>query len=67
MVPSAKSAEPTVLFAAYYVTPMWHVQGEYVKNVRKLPLNNERPYSFNYGLHYGTADVLCWVVPTNSP
>lgn len=43
---------------AYYVTPMWHVQGEYVKNVRKLPLNNERPYSFNYGLHYGTADVL---------
>lgn len=44
--------------SAYYVTPMWHVQGEYVKNVRKLPLNNERPYSFNYGLHYGTADVL---------
>lgn len=43
---------------AYYVTPMWHVQGEYVKNVRKLPLNEERPYSFNYGLHYGTADVL---------
>ena len=43
---------------AYYITPMWHVQGEYVKNVRKLPLNNERPYSFNYGLHYGTADVL---------
>ena len=43
---------------AYYVTPMWHVQGEYVKNMRKLPLNNERPYSFNYGLHYGTADIL---------
>lgn len=43
---------------AYYVTPMWHVQGEFVKNMRKLPLNNERPYSFNYGLHYGTADVL---------
>ena len=43
---------------AYYVTPKWHVQGEFVKNVRKLPLNNERPYSFNYGLHYGTADVL---------
>ena len=43
---------------AYYVTPMWHVQGEFVKNLRKLPLNNERPYSFNYGLHYGTADVL---------
>lgn len=43
---------------AYYVTPMWHVQGEFVKNLRKLPLNEERPYSFNYGLHYGTADVL---------
>ena len=43
---------------AYYVTPQWHVQGEFVKNVRRLPLNNERPYSFNYGLHYGTADVL---------
>lgn len=43
---------------AYYVTPMWHVQGEFVKNMKKLPLNNERPYSFNYGLHYDTADVL---------
>ena len=43
---------------AYYVTPKWHVQGEYVKNLKKLPLNNERPYSFNYGLHCGTADVL---------
>lgn len=43
---------------AYYVAPMWHVQGEFVKNMRKLPLNEERPYSFNYGLHYGTADVL---------
>lgn len=44
--------------SAYYVTPMWHVQGEFVKNLRKLPLNEERPYSFNYGLHYGIADVL---------
>lgn len=43
---------------AYYVTPMWHIQGEFVKNMRKLPLNEERPYSFNYGLHYGTADIL---------
>ena len=43
---------------AYYVTPQWHIQGEFVKNLRKLPLSNERPYSFNYGLHYGTADVL---------
>lgn len=43
---------------AYYITPKWHVQGEYVKNLRKLPLNNERPYSFNYGLHYGTTNIL---------
>lgn len=43
---------------AYYITPKWHIQGEYVKNMRKLPLNNERPYSFNYGLHYGTTNVL---------
>lgn len=41
----------------YYVTPMWRVHGEYVKNVEKLPLNQERPYSFNYGIAYGTADV----------
>ena len=37
----------------YYVTPMWNVHAEYVKNMRKLPLNNERPYSFNYGVAYG--------------
>ena len=43
---------------AYNITPMWRVQGEYVKNLRKLPLNNERPQSYNVGLHYGTANVL---------
>lgn len=41
----------------YYVTPMWRVHGEFVKNVEKLPLNQERPYGFNYGVAYGTADV----------
>lgn len=46
------------LAGQYYVTPMWNVHAEYVKNMRKLPLNNERPYSFNYGVAYGTADVL---------
>lgn len=40
------------------VTPMLRVQGEFVKNLRKLPLNNERPYSYNYGIHYGEANVL---------
>lgn len=43
---------------AYNITPMWRVQGEYVKNLQKLPLNNERPQSYNLGLHYGTANVL---------
>ena len=46
------------LAGQYYVTPMWNVHAEYVKNMRKLLLNNERPYSFNYGVAYGTADVL---------
>lgn len=44
--------------ASYNVTPMLRVQGEFVKNLRKLPLNNERPYSYNYGIHYGDANVL---------
>ena len=40
------------------LTPMLRLQGEFVKNLRKLPLNNERPYSYNFGLHYGNANVL---------
>lgn len=43
---------------SYYVTPKWNVHGEFVKNLVKLPLNNERPYGFNYGISYGTANVL---------
>lgn len=43
---------------SYNVTPMLRVQGEFVKNLRKLPLNNERPYSYNYGIHYGETNVL---------
>lgn len=43
---------------SYNVTPMLRVQGEFIKNLRKLPLNNERPYSYNYGIHYGEANVL---------
>ena len=43
---------------SYNLTPMLRVQGEFVKNLRKLPLNNERPYSYNYGIHYGEANVL---------
>lgn len=43
---------------SYNITDDWNIHGEYVKNMRKLPLNNERPYSFNYGIRYGKADVL---------
>lgn len=43
---------------SYNVTPMLRIQGEFVKNLRKLPLNNERPSSYNYGIHYGEANVL---------
>lgn len=43
---------------SYNVTPMLRIQGEFVKNLRKLPLNNECPYSYNYGIHYGEANVL---------
>lgn len=44
--------------ASYNFTDKWNVHGEYVKNTVKLPLNNERPYGFNYGIQYGKADVL---------
>ncbi|HJI73127.1 MAG TPA: S-layer homology domain-containing protein [Veillonellaceae bacterium] len=56
--PVSNIAQAYGLAGQYYVTPMWNVHAEYVKNMKKLPLNNERPYSFNYGVAYGTADVL---------
>ena len=43
---------------AYNVTPKWNLHGEFVKNLVKLPLNAERPHSWNWGISYGTADVL---------
>lgn len=43
---------------SYDITPQWNLHGEFVKNLRKLPLNNERPYSYNYGVSYGHASVL---------
>lgn len=43
---------------SYNLTDKWNIHGEYVKNMQKLPLNNERPHSFNYGIRYGKADVL---------
>lgn len=43
---------------SFNLGPKWNVHGEFVKNLVKLPLNNERPHSFNYGLQFGTANVL---------
>ena len=43
---------------SYDITPKWNIHGEFVKNLRKLPLNNERPYAFNYGISFGKANVL---------
>lgn len=43
---------------SYDITPQWNLHGEFVKNLCKLPLNNERPYSYNYGISYGNASVL---------
>lgn len=44
--------------ASVNLTPKWSVHGEFVKNLRKLPLNAEKPHSFNYGVAFGTADIL---------
>lgn len=57
-VPVGHIAKAYGFAGSYNVTPMLRVQGEFVKNLRKLPLNNERPYSYNYGIHYGEANVL---------
>ena len=43
---------------SYNITPKWRIHGEFAKNLVKLPLNDERPHSWNYGISYGTADVL---------
>lgn len=56
--PVGRIAKAYGFAGSYNVTPMFRVQGEFVKNLRKLPLNNERPYSYNYGIHYGEANVL---------
>ncbi len=43
---------------SYNITPKWRIHGEFAKNLVKLPLNDERPHSWNYGISYGNADVL---------
>lgn len=43
---------------SYHVTPKFEVHGEYVKNMQKLPLNNEQPHSYVYGISYGKANIL---------
>ncbi len=43
---------------SYNFTPKWKVHGEFAKNLVKLPLNAERPHSWNWGISYGEANVL---------
>ena len=43
---------------SYHVTPKFEVHGEYVKNMQKLPLNNEQPHNYVYGISYGKANIL---------
>lgn len=46
------------LAASYHVTPKLELHGEYVRNMRRLPLNNEKPMGYNYGLTFGNAHIL---------
>lgn len=56
--PVGRIAKAYGFAVGWYPVGRWNIHGEYIKNMRKLPLNNERPYSFNWGISYGEADVL---------
>lgn len=43
---------------SWYPWKYLNVHGEYVKNNKKLPLNNEKPMAYNYGISYGVAHPL---------
>lgn len=43
---------------SWYPWKFLNLHGEYVKNNRMLPLNNEKPYSYNCGISYGIAHPL---------
>ena len=43
---------------SYNINDHLSVHGEYLKNIRRLPLNNEKPHSFNFGITFGDVDIL---------
>ena len=43
---------------SYNINDHLSIHGEYLKNMRRLPLNNERPHSFNFGITFGDVDIL---------
>lgn len=43
---------------SYNINDHLSIHGEYLKNTRRLPLNKERPHSFNFGVTFGDVDIL---------
>lgn len=43
---------------SYNINDHLSIHGEYLKNMRRLPLNNEKPHSFNFGITFGDVDIL---------
>lgn len=42
---------------SYNINDHLSIHGEYLKNMRRLPLNNEKPHSFNFGVTFGDVDI----------
>lgn len=42
---------------SYNINDHLSIHGEYLKNTRRLPLNNEKPHSFNFGVTFGDVDI----------
>lgn len=43
---------------SYNINDHLSIHGEYLKNTRRLPLNNEKPHSFNFGVTFGDVNIL---------
>lgn len=43
---------------SYNINDHLSIHGEYLKNTRRLPLNNEKPHSFNFGVTFGDVDIV---------
>lgn len=43
---------------SYNINDHLSIHGEYLKNMRRLPLNNEKPHSFNFGITFGDVNIL---------